>query len=484
MSRSAQTVKSKVAQASSTIVLKPLGDGELINMRSAIVIGRSTSCDVVVNRSFMSRQHAKLVPGKWEVIVEDLGSVNGTYVNDKKVNSRVRAKHKDTIRFDTLVYEVRIVVDIDDIALIDNTRPPQSKKKQQRKDKRGSSKKKSVEQALTSSEESDTDDLPIINDTCPPVLKKSNLVTRPSAGGVKTINKKSTRKGGVSPHDGSRKKSVNKIAERADRLSSNRSVAPLSSNGESVSVPLKKASRKSPSSKKPAALDTAAKQQSGNSHAESRVAISADSKESLATGPADTLRDKPERKRQVVRPSWALADQPLSRRTGSPGGDQVKYETVQFSAVSGDSDIFDVFEGGDAAAVLVGLSASNKGKVFPLHFNDNRGKWEVGRAETSDVMVVDPSVSRNHAQLVYDQKHWKLIDLMSANGTYVNGEKSLTCYLNSGDTVRFGKQEFRFKASEDQIEESDKREELTVWGTAIFAVVVVVVLIGFFSNSL
>lgn len=50
--------------------------------RTELMIGRRESCDVVLDDATVSRQHARLLfrDGKW--IIHDLGSTNGTRVND------------------------------------------------------------------------------------------------------------------------------------------------------------------------------------------------------------------------------------------------------------------------------------------------------------------------------------------------------------------------------------------------------------------
>ncbi|HET6611947.1 MAG TPA: GGDEF domain-containing protein [Kofleriaceae bacterium] len=50
-----------------------------------VVIGRGGDCDIMIDRDSVSRKHARvyLVGGRWHV--EDLGSTNGTYINDTLV---------------------------------------------------------------------------------------------------------------------------------------------------------------------------------------------------------------------------------------------------------------------------------------------------------------------------------------------------------------------------------------------------------------
>ena len=49
----------------------------------------------------ISRLHARLTPTGDEVLLEDLGSTNGTFLNGKRI-IRAQAVHGDEIGFDTL----------------------------------------------------------------------------------------------------------------------------------------------------------------------------------------------------------------------------------------------------------------------------------------------------------------------------------------------------------------------------------------------
>jgi len=46
------------------------------------LLGRSTACDLVVNDATISRRHARITVADASVHVEDLNSLNGTYIND------------------------------------------------------------------------------------------------------------------------------------------------------------------------------------------------------------------------------------------------------------------------------------------------------------------------------------------------------------------------------------------------------------------
>ncbi len=61
------------------------------------VIGRSSDCDVALDVAAVSRRHAVLLHENGEYFVEDLGSRNGTFVNDHRVTSRIPLRQGDRI---------------------------------------------------------------------------------------------------------------------------------------------------------------------------------------------------------------------------------------------------------------------------------------------------------------------------------------------------------------------------------------------------
>ena len=70
----------------------------------------------------------------------------------------------------------------------------------------------------------------------------------------------------------------------------------------------------------------------------------------------------------------------------------------------------------------------------------------VGRAVTSDLAVVDATVSRQHAELRARPDGVEVRDLGSSNGTFVNGAAIETAVALVGDEVMFGKVAFRVEA--------------------------------------
>jgi adenylate cyclase len=67
----------------------------------------------------------------------------------------------------------------------------------------------------------------------------------------------------------------------------------------------------------------------------------------------------------------------------------------------------------------------------------------VGRSLASDIPILDPSISRRHAEVSCDEQGVHIRDLGSSNGTFLNGEKVETARLGLEDTVSFGRVAFR-----------------------------------------
>jgi pSer/pThr/pTyr-binding forkhead associated (FHA) protein len=72
-------------------------------------------------------------------------------------------------------------------------------------------------------------------------------------------------------------------------------------------------------------------------------------------------------------------------------------------------------------------------------------EWSIGNHSDREIVLSDPGVSTLHAKIVNEGNRWKLIDQMSANGTFVNDRRSNTSFLSAGDRLRFGPVECIFQ---------------------------------------
>jgi len=68
----------------------------------------------------------------------------------------------------------------------------------------------------------------------------------------------------------------------------------------------------------------------------------------------------------------------------------------------------------------------------------NRTPFTVGRKVDKDLVIADPRVSRDHAQIMQEGQEFFLEDLGSKHGTFVNGERVQRQKLERGDRLEFG----------------------------------------------
>ena len=84
------------------------------------------------------------------------------------------------------------------------------------------------------------------------------------------------------------------------------------------------------------------------------------------------------------------------------------------------------------AAQLAGQTGA--GRTHPLR----AGRTLIGRARSNDIVVGDLLASREHAELFVGRSGIEIVDLGSANGTFVNGQRVVRAVLSAGDLVAIG----------------------------------------------
>src|SRR5690606_15610125 len=75
--------------------------GKTFPVAKELLVGRQADCDIPVPSEEVSRHHARIKPTSDGVLVEDLGSANGTFVNGKRVQQGL-LKPGDELRLDTI----------------------------------------------------------------------------------------------------------------------------------------------------------------------------------------------------------------------------------------------------------------------------------------------------------------------------------------------------------------------------------------------
>ena len=127
--------------------------------------------------------------------------------------------------------------------------------------------------------------------------------------------------------------------------------------------------------------------------------------------------------------------------------------TMSFSATAPDAEAVETPEAGlsseeqravealpTGSALLVVAKGPNAGARFLL----DSARTTAGRHPGSDIFLDDVTVSRKHAEFLREGDGFRVRDIGSLNGTYVNRERVDDVLLASGDEVQIGKYRMMF----------------------------------------
>jgi two-component system cell cycle response regulator len=79
-----------VAKEACLVVIYGLDLGKKYNLdRPSLIIGRSSKADIQIDQESVSRNHCKIINTGKTILLRDLGSTNGTYINDELVDEYV-----------------------------------------------------------------------------------------------------------------------------------------------------------------------------------------------------------------------------------------------------------------------------------------------------------------------------------------------------------------------------------------------------------
>lgn len=81
--------------------------GQTLDLSEEVIIGRAEKCHLVLEDSYVSQMHARIFSRDGAVMVEDLGSTNGTYVNRRRINSPTELQRGDRLKIGKTVLEMR-----------------------------------------------------------------------------------------------------------------------------------------------------------------------------------------------------------------------------------------------------------------------------------------------------------------------------------------------------------------------------------------
>jgi pSer/pThr/pTyr-binding forkhead associated (FHA) protein len=75
-------------------------------LNAGLVIGRSSSANLVIDDEFASGRHARVVPGPNGWLLEDLSSTNGTYIGEQRITGSVAVRSGQQFRIGQTKFEL------------------------------------------------------------------------------------------------------------------------------------------------------------------------------------------------------------------------------------------------------------------------------------------------------------------------------------------------------------------------------------------
>lgn len=167
---------------------------------------------------------------------------------------------------------------------------------------------------------------------------------------------------------------------------------------------------------------------------------------SVYVHPSDYERLRPHR--VYLEEEWAALLQEIGQRVGiafgaAPAVELRETDSTVLGAI--EIDVLDDEPAHEQPEGEVLVLRMIKGMPPDARFTLSRS-LRVGRSTESEIFLVDPSVSRNHAVLEVRGNDVVVRDSGSTNGTFVNGERVRLRTLHRGDRVAFGKTEMAVEA--------------------------------------
>lgn len=384
--------------------------GKTVPILGRLTVGRQPDCGLPIPDECISRNHARITVEDGVLVVEDLGSTNGTSVNGERVQKRA-VKDGDEIGFDR--YRFRVVHQVSARAKPGPTARPTVVAP------------KAAGGVAAGRADSQVASEPV---AAKPARATEAPAKAPERGPTSGAPEPDAERPPPASADRAADQAPEKIPERvpaapverppAPALETAAERAPAAAPGRPGRTPVSATERPpTPPPEKAAEQPPAAAAQKPGRPPASPAAPA-------AVAPAPEVA--PRKTKWWERPSMGPR-----RTTIMPGGESparaMKAELLAPTDITG--------------PVLVGLSAAVEGRRIELR----PGTTLVGRSAQSDEVIDDTHVSDKHAQLVFENGSVSIVSLPNCtNGTFVNRARAGgRVYLNSGDVVSFGGVEFQ-----------------------------------------
>jgi transcriptional regulator with GAF, ATPase, and Fis domain len=97
---------------------------------------------------------------------------------------------------------------------------------------------------------------------------------------------------------------------------------------------------------------------------------------------------------------------------------------------------------------LLALNGPRKGEEVIIE----RECFRIGKDPSNDLVLIDSTVSREHCEIIRDDRGYLLRDLGSTNGTLIDGAEIREGYLNAGAVIAVGRVELKVRPFAERID--------------------------------
>jgi len=81
--------------------------GQRFSLGAPAVVGRSPEADIILDDSYASDFHFRIGQQEGKIVLSDLGSTNGTYVNGRRITTPATLTKGDSVQVGKTIFEVR-----------------------------------------------------------------------------------------------------------------------------------------------------------------------------------------------------------------------------------------------------------------------------------------------------------------------------------------------------------------------------------------
>lgn len=406
------------------LVLRSL-DGTDHPLADVTLVGREAECQLQLIEGHASRYHAKLtVTGPQQVLVEDLKSTNGTYVNGQRVETPIVASLGDELRFDISRFRIATAHSGGANATVFRDRETlaaaQAKMQQ-------APPPRPAPQVMT-----------------PAPQQPDIVVPPPAAASAKAApsSQEPAAKPQPPPLDAPFDSSFNiPLNVPFD--------APFDRKATAHMAP-----ERVPHDDRVVSVQTPSQQPAAAASAESNRTMTGATPKPAADKPADRSADKPAEKpgdervitgrgkaRKLAQFQTHDKPPPVTGTSSLPADELANLASKSSRTVRRlDST---------AGPRLIVLNPPARGMIFPLADSGAVGEWLLGRGEDADVALTDRTVSVRHATIRKTGSRWEIENLNATNGVFVNGKLVSRRIITTGDKIRLGRTEMQFRTDND-----------------------------------